>query len=257
MTILTKQMKTWQGKFGKDYEAEMRIVAIVQVRMGSSRLPGKVMKKISTKPMLWHILQRLKRSKLIDEIIVATTRKKADHIIIELAQGLRLNTYAGSEENVLDRYYRTARKYRAEVVVRITSDCPLIDPHIIDKVIAAFLEKRDSLDYINQGRTYPAGCAATEVFSFDTLQKAWWGAKSPYEREHVTPYIYWNPHLFRIGAVEYERDLSHLKLTVDYQKDLELVREIFRHLYFRGNLFHLEDVVRLLEHKPELLAEAK
>jgi len=213
------------------------------------------MKLISGKPMLWHVLQRLRRSKLLDEVIVATTIKKTDQVIIKFAQSLGLNVYAGSEEDVLDRYYRTAEKYRIEIVVRVTSDCPLIDPQIIDRIISIYLEKRDSLDFIYAGRTYPPGCAASEVFSFDVLKKDWQEAKSPYEREHVTPFIYCNHQLFRIGQVEYKEDLSHLDLSVDYEKDLKLIREIFRHLYSKKRLFHLEDVVKLLDCKPKLLEQ--
>lgn len=223
----------------------MKIGAIVQVRMGSTRLSGKAMKSIEGQPMLWHIVQRLRKSKLIDEIIIATTNKKTDQVIIDLAQQLRLNTYAGSEEDVLDRYYQAAKKYKIDIVVRITSDCPLIDPQIVDRVIATYLMHKNNLDYVNQGKDYPSGCAASEVFPFKVLEKVWREAKSPYEREHVTPYIYRNPQLFRIRRLRYKKDLSYLKLTVDYKRDLKLIREIFHH--FGEKLFHLEDVVRLLE----------
>jgi len=232
---------------------EMRIAAIVQAHMGSTRLPGKVMKLIDNKPMLWHVLWRLRKSKFLDEVIVATTEKKADQVIFKFAQSLGLNVFAGSEENVLDRYYRTAKKYKIRIVVRVTSDCPLIDPWFVDKAISTYLEQRESLDLVYNGKTFPVGCAAAEVFSFEILQRIWQEAKSPYEREHVTPYIYWNPQLFRIKAMEHEKDLSHLRLVVDHENDLKLVKEIFYHLGSEKQLFHLKEIVRLLDYKPELL----
>lgn len=241
----------------------MKIGAIVQARMGSTRLPGKVMKPIAGQPMFWHVVQRLRRSKFINEIIVASSTKKADQVILDLVQKRlawlkppKVRTFAGNEADVLDRYYQAAEKFGIDIVVRVTSDCPLIDPREVDKVIATYLRHKDSLDYVDQGEGYPLGCTASEVFSFKILERVWREAKSLYEREHVTPYIYWNPQLFRIKRIQYERgSVSYLKLSVDYEKDLKLIREIFRNLYFGGGLFHLEDVIRLLEYKPELLEE--
>jgi len=230
----------------------MQIAAIIQARMGSTRLPGKAMKKISTKPMLWYILQRLKRSKLINEIIIATTRKKADYIITKLAQGLGLNTYAGSEEDVLDRYYRAAKKYRAEIVVRVTSDCPLIDPEVVDRVLSLYLQAQADYATNTLKCTFPTGLDA-EVFPFKALEQTWKEARQPHEREHVTPYIREHPNNFSLINLENDKDLSYMRWTVDEEKDLKFVREIYRRLYRNGRIFLMEDVLALLKREPQLL----
>ena len=229
------------------------VVAIVQARMGSSRLPGKVLKGILGKPILWHLINRLKRSKTIDKIVIATTVKEKDKPILKLADEMGIDSFAGSEEDVLDRYYQAAKKYNANTIVRITADCPLIDPELVDSIIGYYLENKDKLDYVNNGPSYPDGILETEVFSFTALEKAWREARLASEREHVTAYIWKNPELFRIDTVEYERDLSHMRLCVDDEKDFQLVSEVFKNLYKEGELFHLKDILNFLSENPELL----
>jgi len=229
------------------------VVVIIQARMGSSRLQGKVLKEILGKPMLWHLINRLKRSKLIDKIIIATTDKERDKPILKLAQELGIDSFAGSEEDVLDRYYQAAKKYNADTVVRITADCPLIDPELVDKVIGHYLENIDRLDYAHSGIGYPDGIVETEVFSFIALEKAWREARLASEREHVTAYIWKNPQLFRTDTVENEEDLSHMRLVVDDERDFQLVTEIFKNLYREDEIFHLKDILGFLSKKPELL----
>ena len=231
----------------------MSVVAIVQARMGSSRLPGKVMREILGKPLLWHLANRLKGSQLIDKIVIATTDKQKDKPILKLTRELGLASFAGSEDDVLDRYYQAAKEYNAEVVVRITADCPLIDPELVDRIIRYYLENRDRLDYVSSGLRYPDGIVETEVFSFATIDKAWQEARLASEREHVTPYIRKNPVVFRTATVENQEDLSHLRLVVDDEKDFQVVTEIFENLYKDGEIFHLNDILEFLSKRPELL----
>ncbi len=229
------------------------LTAIIQARMDSTRLPGKVMKKILGRPMLWYLINRLQQAQLIDKIIIATTDKENNTPILELAESLGLDSYAGSENDVLDRYYQTAKKYGAETIARITADCPLIDPALVDNVIRQYMESTDKLDYVQSGISYPDGIVETSVFSFTLLEKAWQEAKLPSEREHVTPYFWKNPNLFRVLTIENNEDLSDMRLTVDDEADFQLVSELFRNLYKEGEIFHMGEILDLLKERPDLL----
>lgn len=232
------------------------VVAIIQARMGSTRLPGKIMKDIEGEPMLWRVIERVKAAKNIQDIIIATTENEADRQVIEFAQKRGVNVFAGSESDVLDRYLQAARFFgNPEVVVRITSDCPLIDPEILDRTIEFFL--KNDFDYASTGRiqsTFPDGLD-TEVFKFSALERAWQEAKLPSEREHVTPYIWKNPRLFKTGELKNEKDLSHLRWTVDEERDLDFVRTVFKNLYHSDRIFHFQDVLDFLKNNPELAAK--
>lgn len=233
---------------------KLTIVAIVQARMTSERLPRKVLMNILEKPVLWHVVTRLNGSELIEKVVVATTTNETDIPIIRFCDEMGIGVYAGSEENVLDRYYKAASHFSATVIVRITADCPLIDPKIVDRVIQYYLENKDKFDYVstNHPTTFPDGLD-TEVFSFEALEKAWKNAKKQYEREHVTPYIWDQPEKFRIGNVENDEDLSATeRWTLDYEEDLEFIRAIYANLYEEGKIFGMEDVLKLLKKKPEL-----
>jgi spore coat polysaccharide biosynthesis protein SpsF len=174
----------------------MKVVAIIQARMGSSRLPGKVLTDICGETMLARVVDRVRRSKLINEVMVATTDQAADDAIVAECKKFSVPVSRGDQDDVLSRYFRAAQLSKAEIVVRITSDCPLIDPEVVDKTIAAFLEKRP--DYASNclQRTYPRGLD-TEVISFTALSRAWQIAHKSYEREHVTPYIIEHPEDFK------------------------------------------------------------
>ncbi|MCK4349121.1 MAG: glycosyltransferase family protein, partial [Thermoplasmatales archaeon] len=205
-------------------------------------------------PMLWHIINRVKRVKLIDKIVVATTINEEDKEIIELAIAEQIEGFAGSEEDVLDRYYQVAKKCKVDIIVRITSDNPLIDPEIIDKIIKFYLDNEDDLDYVSNtiDPTYPEGLDV-EVFSFDALEKAWKEANKKSEREHVTPYIWDHPNKFKIASIKKEgENLSHLRWTVDYENDLKFVREVYRNLYNKDNFFLMQDVLYLIKKFPYL-----
>ncbi len=227
------------------------VVAIIQARMSSTRLPGKVLMDIEGKPMLWHVVNRLKKSQLIDKIVIATTVSKRDLLVLRFAEENGIDCFAGSEEDVLDRYYQAAREFKADPIVRITGDCPLIDPLIVDQVVEEFLKLKD-YDLVGTNDTFPDGLD-TVVYSFWALEKAWREAKLPSEREHVGPYITKHPELFKTKSLSYRINLSHLRWTVDEEEDLTLVREIFKRLFHEGEMFYTEDILSLLEQEPHLL----
>ncbi len=228
------------------------IAAIIQARMGSTRLQGKVLIDIGGKPLLEHVVERVRKSRLIDDIIIATTDNEQDKAIIKFARRRGIPYYAGSENDVLDRFYQAAQKFCVEVIVRITPDDPFKDPEVIDKIIRHYLTSKDKLDYVSNTikPTYPEGLDV-EVFSFAALEKAWNEARKDSEREHVTPYIWNHPELFRLANIENSEDLSHLRWTLDYEEDLRLAREVYARLY-RGQVFLMKDILALLSAEPEL-----
>lgn len=229
----------------------MKVVAIIQARMGSTRLPGKVLKDLEGETVLARVVTRLRCARLIDELLVATTDRPADDAIVAECQRCSVPVSRGDQDDVLDRYFRAAQLVKAEVVVRITSDCPLIDPEITDKTIAAFLEACP--DYASNAmvRTYPRGLD-TEVMSAAALGRVWQEARKPYEREHVTPYFYEHPAEFKLLSVTGDADFSGHRWTVDTPQDLALVQSIYGR--FKGNpMFLWRDVLDLLEREPELV----
>ncbi len=227
------------------------IAAIVQARMGSTRLPGKVMKPFSGKPMLWHIIDRLKHSKKIERIIMATTVKEDDKVIVKLAEEIGIDIFCGSSEDVLDRYYQSASVFNVEHIIRITADCPLIDPSVIDEIVDYYQSRDD--DYVSNtiNPSYPDGLD-TEIFSFKALERAWREAKKPSEREHVTPYIYNHPELFRIYNCTNCVDHSGMRWVIDEDADYRFVTEVYKYLYKYGEIFYMDDVLDLLSKHPEL-----
>ncbi|MGG3888378.1 cytidylyltransferase domain-containing protein [Metabacillus fastidiosus] len=231
----------------------MKIVAIIQARMGSTRLPGKVMKTVNGKTLLEYQLERVKRSKLIDEVIIATTNKEKEQPIIDLCKKLSIRYYSGSENDVLSRYYEAAKKYDGDIIVRLTSDCPLIDPEVIDIVIKQYLDN-SSYDYASNTlvRTYPRGMD-TSVFSFEILEKMNQAAKADSEREHVTLYITKRSEQYNLLNVKNNKDYSRFRLTVDTVEDFELVSKIIQNLYPQNSLFTLNDIIVFLNQNPKLI----
>lgn len=230
--------------------SEGPVVAIIQARMGSSRLPGKSLAEIEGMPMLWHVVQRVKRATLVDRVVVATSTAPADDAIERMCRENGVACHRGSENDVLDRFYHAARAEKAAQVVRITADCPLIDPEVIDRVVRRF--QRGDLDYASNAmvRTYPDGLD-TEVFSFSALERAWHEASKTSEREHVTPYL--RSEKFRTASVENLLECSHLncRWTVDEPEDLEFVCAVYG--AFRGReSFLMKDILQLLREQPEL-----
>ena len=232
----------------------MNVAVITQARLGSTRLPGKIMKKILGKKVLIHDLDRIKEMKTINKIVVATTDQEKDDVVVKTVIGYNRNIaiYRGSESDVLDRYYKAAEEFNADVIVRITSDCPLIDPKISDLVVEAFLKNECDYCCNNMPRTYPHGLD-TEVFSFEALERAWKEAKMPYEREHVTPYIRENPDKFKMINVRNNVDLSHLRWTLDYPEDFEFITEVYKRLYPKKRIFYMENILKILEGEPNLI----
>jgi spore coat polysaccharide biosynthesis protein SpsF len=228
------------------------VVAIIQARIGSTRLPGKVLMDIGGKPMLARVMERAARAGTLDEIVVATTTEHADDRIVSLCEERGWESFRGSEADVLDRYYQAARAYQADHIVRITSDCPLIDPGVVDRVVREFLEGQPTIDYACNflpGRTYPRGLD-TEVMTFRALETCWKEDGNPAHREHVTQYILRHPALFRIHGVVNATDLSRHRWTVDTVEDLTLVRRIYDH--FGDRTFSWEEVLLFLGAHPQL-----
>src|SRR3989344_38145 len=230
--------------------------AIIQARMGSTRLPGKVAKLILGKPMLAHQIERVRHAKLVDKIVIATTNKNEDEPIIDIARKSGVAFFRGDEKDVLDRFYMAAKEAGADTVVRLTGDCPLSDPQGIDEVVDYFLKNKD--DYSGKPHNYPEGLD-TEVFSFNALERACKEAKKPSEREHVTPYIINNPEIFKIknpgegSLYKGKTDISNYHWSVDEEVDFKLVSEIYTELYSHKKLFLMNDVLDLIHQKPELL----
>ena len=228
----------------------MKTVAIIQARMGSTRLPGKALVDLANEPMLARVVHRVQRAGSLHEVIVATTVQPADDAIAQFCAMRGWPCARGSQDDVLDRYYQAALASHADVVVRITSDCPLIDPEVIDQVVGALLAGQPDVDYasnVQPPRSFPRGLD-TEVIRFDALERAWREDADPAWREHVTPYLYRHPERFRIQGIFNAVDLSHLRWTVDTPEDLEFVRRIYGH--FDGDTFSWHDVLALLEQHP-------
>ena len=225
-------------------------LALIQARMGSSRFPGKVLQDLAGHPMLWHVVHRVRGATTIDKVVIATTDRVVDDPIAEFCELEGIGCFRGNEQDVLDRFYRAAKANDADVVVRITADCPLIDPAVIDKVVARFAQ--GNCDYVcnTVPYTYPDGLD-TEVFSFSVLEEAWHQASKPSEREHVTPYL--RTGKFRTANVQSETPVSPDKYrwTVDHPADLEFVRKVYA-AFSQNADFGFRDVFDLLKERPDL-----
>jgi len=228
-----------------------KITAIVQARMTSTRLPGKVMKKVLGKPLLNYLSQRLQSAANIDDIILATTENPEDNSIAEQGKKLGLRIFRGSEHNVLDRFYRAAIVYQADHIMRITADCPLIDPHFLDLLIEYYTT--DRFDYVSNCAkpTLPDGLDA-EIFTFQALEYAHQRAHRLSCLEHVTPYIRNHPDIFTIGSWSYTKNLSHLRWTVDEPDDFLFVQQVIESLYPINPHFRTDDILNLLYQRSEL-----
>jgi spore coat polysaccharide biosynthesis protein SpsF len=232
----------------------MTTVAIIQAMMSSSRLPGKVLLDIAGQPMLARVVERARRARTVDMVMVATTSDPADDPIAAFCQERGYPVYRGSMFDVLDRFYGAARQAQAQTIVRITADCPVIDPAVIDQVVEAF--HTSEVDFACNRlpppwqRTWPIGLD-TEVCSFAGLERAWNEAALPYEREHVMPYFYDQEGRFQVLVVEHDPDYGAQRWTVDTAEDLRLLREVFARFGGRDDFSWL-DVLRLLEDEPEL-----
>lgn len=231
----------------------MKKLAIIQARMGSTRLPGKVLKKVLNKTLLEYQLERVKRASLIDEIVIATTLNPEDDAIEQLCKNVQIPVYRrGPADDVLARYFGAATLFEGDIIIRLTADCPLIDPTIIDQVINHYLDHLHQVDYVSNTlkRTYPRGMD-TEVFSLHSLKVCYRNATKKSEREHVTAYLTNNPSLFKLQNVENQRDESHHRWTVDTSEDFLLIEKVIKQLYPCNPNFTMQDVLTLLEQHHE------
>ena len=229
----------------------MRTVCIIQARMSSTRLPGKVLLPLAGREVLAHVLARLACCQTLDEVVLATSSDASDDVLAQWCNTRGVSVFRGSLQDVLDRYYQCAVESRADAVVRITADCPALDPTIVDEVVRSFQAGRYDLFYL--GGEFPDGldCA---VFSFAALERAWREAALPSEREHVGPYVVKHPEWFRVGSLEKFKGLAHHRWTLDEPRDLVFLQSVFERLQRPdGQPFLTQDVLDLVEREPELL----
>ena len=221
----------------------MKIVAIIQARMGSERLPDKVMRHIGNDPVIGHVIKRVRKINNLNDIVVATTNLFEDQRIVDYCRDIDVNCYRGSSNNVLERFYRAALFSSADTVIRITADCPLLDPKVSFETLDLFLRKKS--DYVSNVHppTYPDGMD-TEVFTFGSLEIVYKSANKDYQKEHVTPYIYENPDVFKIYNHQSKKDLSGFRFVVDNEDDFTFMQKIYE-VY--GNSFYTVDHENLVE----------
>ncbi len=234
----------------------INIVTVIQARTGSSRLPNKILLSLSNAPLLYRMYERVAASKLKGTIVIATTTDKSDDKVEELCTEYNLNCYRGHPTDLVDRHYQAAKLFNADAVVKIPSDCPLIDTNVIDKVLNYYMENLIYFDYVSNlhPATYPDG-NDVEVMSMKALHNAWNYSKREFEREHTTPYLWENPDKFRIGNVVWETGLDYSmshRFTIDYEKDYNFIKQVYDELYPINNKFTLKDILDLLERKPEI-----
>jgi len=230
------------------------VVAIIQARMGSSRLPGKVLMNVEGTSMIKFMYDRVKQSKLVDKIILATTTNEIDNPVFDLCKKENILCFRGSENDVLDRYYKAALPYNPQIIVRLTADCPLIDPKLIDKTINLFIENK--VDYASNTvppdiKKFPDG-SDVEVFSFENLKKSWINSKDPKEREHVTFYFWKSNNNFTTALLENKYNWGKYRITIDYEEDFILFKKIVNRLKEKNKFGYTEEIIEILEDEPDL-----
>ena len=252
-----------------------KVVTVIQARMASSRLPGKVLRPLLGQPLLLHLIERVQAAKRVDTVVVATTYEAQDNPIAELCQTHHIHCFRGHPTDLLDRHYQTGYFYDADVIVKIPSDCPLIDPTVIDKVIGCFLDPKGlvspklpnlrenpsslyAYEYVSNlhPATYPDG-NDVEAMTMDALEVAHRQAKRDFEREHTTPFFWENPDRFRLGNVTWETGLDcsmSQRWTIDYEADYGFVKAVYEALYPHKALFGLNDILALLAERPDIIA---
>ena len=233
-----------------------KIVTIIQARIGSTRLPGKILLPLAAKALLLRMYERVSFAKFAGEIVVAFTEEKLDDEPVLLCQKNNIKIFRGSSLDLLDRHYKAAKKSSAEVVIKIPSDCPLIDSYVIDKVILYYINNREKYDFVSNLHppSYPDG-NDVEIMSFKALENAWINAKKDFEREHTTPIFWENPDKFRIGNVLWETGLDYSmthRFTIDYKEDYQFIKRVYDELYNQNPRFSLNDILALLKQKPEI-----
>lgn len=222
----------------------MRKVCIIQARMGSSRLPGKVMKLLAGKAVLWHVCDRVSNCQAIDDVVIATSTEPADQQIVAYCKRQGWHVTRGSEQNVLKRYHEAASAFSADIIIRVTSDCPLVDPEILTRLVNEFDPVQ--MDYMSTNhptRSFPVGTDC-EIMTFAALNQANCKASSAYDLEHVTSYLYRNPEMFKLAGLDNSCDQSTVRLTLDTPEDYELLAAIYERFYRPGTIIALDDAVK-------------
>jgi spore coat polysaccharide biosynthesis protein SpsF len=230
----------------------MKFTAIIQARMGSSRLPEKIFLPLAGKPILWHVVERVSRSKGIDEVVVATSKLPADDRVETWSREKGVPCFRGSEQDVLSRYYEAAAHLKAENIVRITADDPFKDPEVIDRVIELYQRGEYDFAYNTKPTTFPEGLDV-EIFTVDSLAIAFHEAIDPFDREHVTPYLYRHPDRFFQANLSHDEDLSFLRWTIDTCVDYQMAENIYNNLYGAGGLFLMKDILAYLNKNPKVM----
>lgn len=233
---------------------DLKVITCIQARMGSTRLKKKALRKISGKTLIEQIFNRLQTAKEIDGIVLATSLNKENDALVKHAKKIGLEYYRGSEKDLVSRLYETCKKFKADALVRITGDCPLVDPDLVDKLVNVFRCQPDRYDYLTNifPRTFPDGLD-TEVYPFLTLKKLYQEiGKNSSDRENFPGYILKNHRRFRIFNLKNPQDLSPVRITVDYPEDLVLVRRIFKILGEEDKIFKMQDIIKLLDQMPNL-----
>ena len=227
-----------------------KISLIIQARLGSHRFRRKVLSKIKDKTMIEHVIERVKLAKNVDQIILCTTKNSEDKILLGIAKKLKIFSFAGDENDVVSRYFHSAKKFNADPIIRITGDCPLIDPNLITKMLQIFFSKK--VDYLSNTiiPTFPNGLDV-EIFTFNTIEKIYQNAYLKSDKEHVTSYIKNHPQEFKIYNYKNNIDLSDLRLTVDEKEDLKLIRKIFTLNDDKSKLL-LKDILKIISKNPEI-----
>jgi len=229
------------------------ILAIIQARMASTRLPGKMMLKAVDKTMLELMIERVSKSKKLDKIVVATSTNKLDDVIEDVCKKIQIDCFRGSEDDVLLRYKNAAEFYNGDIIVRLCGDCPLIDAKTIDTTIDSYLNA--AYDYVSNlfptPRTYPDG-TSVEVFSKKILDQIERETKKPSDREHVTFFLWMQPHKFKIYRLDYEKDLSKYRFNLDYKVDYDLIKKVFENFVSKNRYFEIKDVTTWLDDNPEI-----
>lgn len=234
----------------------LKIVIVVQARMSSSRLPGKVMLPVLGKSLLYRMVERLKMVRHEAVLVVATSHKGEDDVIEYESLKMDVNCFRGDLNNLLDRHYQAAKLHEADIVLKIPSDCPLIDPLIIDELLDFYFADSDKYDYVSNlhPATWPDG-NDVEIMTLDCLKRAWQLAIKPLELEHTTPYIWEHPDWFRLGNAAWQTGLDYSmshRFTIDYEADYQFIKRVFEELYEANPAFTCTDIINLLEAKPEI-----
>ncbi len=234
----------------------VKILTLIQARTGSSRLPGKILLPLVSKPLLVRMAERVQLSRLCGTVVIATTTDSTDNPVEELCKANNLICFRGHPTDLLDRHYQAAKVFQADIILKIPSDCPLIDPAIIDKGIQFFLDHRNEFDYVSNlhPASYPDG-NDVEIMTFPALEKAWKEAKRELEREHTTPYLWENPDKFRIGNFSWESgkdySMSH-RWTIDYMEDYRFIERIYTELYPINPKFGINDILALVDKRSDI-----